>query len=363
MKKKPIKKKPENRKPELTIEEQAHRTRLRDLYCGIFVVTVFVWVLRFALGGLASLAADSLNYYAGTALELLAEAVAVFLPFFVFLKARRDPLTPIFRESPRSEHPVVRSVLGILAAAGLTLCAMGLTDWFLSFLEGQGVHSAITVPDLGNTWQESLFYIVLSTVLYSFVYEVSFRGIALRTMEEENRTAAVLVSGLAYALCDGDPYHIVVRLAVGFVLGWFYIRIRSVWACVVLQAASQVTMSLWWLFIRNREFTAYINFLILMGIVLGIAAAFFLFFPRRNPDAETTSNKIALQQVFTSFGVYLLAGLVAFNMLVFTFSTDADPADPLLQPTPEEDQIPPLQFNRDEEFEDYYGTLDPEINE
>ncbi len=363
MKKNPINKKLKQKKPELTIEEQAHRTRLRDLYCGVFVVTVLVWVLRFALGGLASLAVPHLNYYGGTALTLAAEAVSVFLPFFLFLKVRRDPIAPIFREKPRSEHPVVRCLLGILAVAGLTLGAMGLTEWLLSFLEGKGVHSAITVPDLGSNGGETVFYIVLSTVLYSLAYEMAFRGIALRTMGEENRLSAVLVSGVAFALCDGDPYRIVVRFAVGFILGWFYLRIRSVWPCIVLQAASQITLSLWWLFIRDREFTAYVNFLILMGFVLGIAAAFFLFFPRRKPDPQTTSNKIALTQIFTSFGIYLLAALVAFNLLIFTFSMDADPADPLLQPIEDEHKIPPLQFDRDEEFEEYYGTLDPDINE
>ncbi len=350
------------KKIELTIEEQAHRGRLRDLYCGVFVVTVFVWVLRFVLGGLAGLAVPHLNYYQSTALTLLAESISIFLPFLVFHKLQRDPILPIFRDPPRSEHPVVRCLLGFLAVAGLTLGALGLTEWILSLLEGLGLHTAVTPVNLGGNCNETLFYILLSTVLYSFSYEVAFRGIALRAMKTENHQAAVLVSGLAYALSDGEPYRIGVRLVIGFLIGWFYLRIRSVWCCMALQAASQITVSLWWLLMPNREFTAYINFLILVGLVFGIAAAFFLFFPRRDSDPQITANKIALKQVFTSFGVYLMVALVAFNMLVFTFSTDGDPADPLLQPIPEEDRIPPLQFNRDEEFSDYYGTLAPDLD-
>ena len=341
------------KKSELTIEEAAHRERLRDLYCGIFVVTAFVWVLRFGLGGLASLAAPHLNYYVATALTVVAEALAVFLPFFVFLKACRDPLSPIFREAPRSVHPIARCVIGFFAAAGLTLGALGLMELLLSFLEGNGVHTAVVSPDLGSSAGETVFYVVLSTVFYSFAYEVAFRGIALRAMKDENRFAAVLVSGIAYALCDGDLYRMAVRFAIGFLLGWFYLRIRSVWCCMVLQAASQITLSLWWIFIRDREFTAYLNLLILIGFVIGIAAALLLFYPRRDPDPQITPNKVALKEIFTSFGVYLMIGLVAFNLLIFAFSTDADPNDPLLQPMEEEDKIPPLQFDRYEDFPGY----------
>lgn len=345
------------KKPELTIEEAAHRERLRNLYCGIFVVTAFVWVLRFALGGLASLIAPHLNYYFATTLTLVADSLAVFLPFFVFLKACRDPFLPVFQESPRSVHPIARCVIGFFATAGLTLGALGLMELLLSFLEGKGVHTTVVPPDLGSTGGETIFYILLSTILYSFAYEVAFRGIAMRAMRDENRLAAVLVSGISYALSDGDLYRLAVRFAIGFLLGWFYLRIRSVWCCMVLQMASQLTLSLWWLFISDREFTAYLNLLILIGLVIGIAAALFLFYPRRDSDAQITPNKVALKEIFTSFGVYLMIGLVAFNLLIFTFSTDGDPNDPLLQPMDEEHKIPPLQFDRYEDFPGYTDAI------
>ncbi len=347
---------------ELTLEEQAHRTRLRDLYCGIFVVTVFVWVLQFVLGGLSGLAVPYLNYYLSTALTLVSNAVAVILPFFVFQKLRRDPVLPLFRETPRSEHPLLRTLLGVLAVSGLTIGLAGLTDGGLSLLEGMGVHSAITVPNLGNNPLQMGYYLLLSTFLSSFSYEFAFRGIALNGMKEENTLAAVLVSTVAFAFSDGHPYHIVIRLVTGFLLGWFYLRVRNFWCCMALNAASQLSLSVWWLIASWKEYTIYVNFLILIGLVFGVAAAYFLFFPRREPDKQITPNKIALKEIFTSFGIYLLAALLAFNLLVFTFSTDADPADPLLQPTPEEDQIPPLHFDRDEEFSDYYDSLNPDEN-
>ena len=343
------------KKPELTIEEAEHRARIRDMYCGVFVVTALVWILRFVSEWILGFLSTE-NYYIMTGLQIFTGAFSVFLPFFIFLKAYRDPFLPILKDSPRSEHPVIRCAIGCFAVFGLSIGALGLMELLRSLLEGVGLHSAVVAPNMGETWQETLFYVIVSTVLYSFSYEIAFRGIALRTMKEENRFAAVLVSGIAYALSDGDLYRMAVRFAVGFLMGWFYLRIRSVWCCIVLQAVSQVTVSLWWLLLRGREFTVYVNFLILMGLVIGIAAAFFLLYPRRESDPQKVSNKVALKEVFTSFGVYLMIGMVAFNLLIFTFSMDADPSDPLLQPMDEEHKVPPLQFDRDKEFQDYYPS-------
>ncbi len=349
------------KKVELTLEQQVHRTRLRDLYCGIFVTTVFVWVLQFIFGSLANLAADHLNFYLAAGLTVMANALAVFLPFFVFQKVRRDPVLPLFREKPQSEYPALRTLLGILSMSGLTLGLSGLTYRLLSFLEGVGLHSTVTVPDLGSNLLQNVYYILLSALFYSFAYEFAFRGIAVSAMKNENRSAALLVSTLAFAFSDGHLYHIIIRLVTGFVLGCFYLRLRSFWGCMVLHAASQITLNLWWWISARQEYAVYVNFLILVGLVFGIAATYCLFVPKKDPEPETTSNKIAVKEIFTSFGVYLLAGLLAFNLLVFTFSTDSDPADPLLQPVPEEDQIPPLHFDRDEEFQDYYGDENPDV--
>lgn len=327
-------------KTELTLEEIEHRDRLRVLYCSVFVCTVFVWVLRFALGGLAGLAAPHIsNYYLKTALILLADGVSIVLPFALYQKLRRDPFRPIFSEQPRSEHPSLRCVIGILSAFCLAVCGMAVTDFGLAFLENQGVHSAITLPDFGVNMAQNLYYVVLSTLIYSFSYEFSFRGIAMSAMRGENRATAVVISALAFAFVDGEPHHIIVRLAVGFVLALFYLRVRSLWAVVAVHAAVQVGICVWWL--RPLQENSYIeHFLLLIGLVLGIGSAAFLFFPRREPDAQTTKNRVSFSVFLRSFGIWLVLGLVAFNMLSFTFYME--PAPDL--ETPEHGRQDPL-FN------------------
>ena len=341
------------RKEELTLSEQEHRNGLQVLFNGVFVCTVFVWVLRFAFSGLLKLLAPKVDsYYLLTALSLLGDGLSVLLPFLLFHKVRRDPFRPIFLEKPRSEHPFLRCVIGVVSVFCLAVCAMMLVDFGLGLLESNGVHSAITRPDFGQGKAQALYYVILSTLIYSFCYETAFRGIAVRAMKEENQTAAVLVSGLAFAFSDGEPHHVAVRLAVGFLLGWFYLRVRSVWACMALHAAAQAAICFAFRFSFDPLFESYLFFICL---VLGVSAAFFLFFPKKEKEPSVTSKGVSLRIVFTTFGVWVLAGLLAFNMMSFTFYMEDAPdlitpehgqRDPLFNnPTDRAENIPNYQEN------------------
>ncbi len=337
---------------ELSISEQEHRENLKVLYSGVVVCAVFVWVLRFALGGLAGLTAPFLNnYYLATAMVLLADGISIVIPFVVFHKFRRDPFRPIFTEKPRSEHPALRCVIGVLAVFCLSVCGMAVTDFLLNLLNSHGVYSAITRPDLGTTPLQTVYYVILSVLIYSFAYEFAFRGIALRAMREENRAAAVFVSGIAFAFSDGEPHHIIVRLAVGFLIGWFYLRVRSVWACMVLHGAAQLGICFWWIRPMATD-PMFESYLLLAGLVLGVGAAFFLFLPKREGDAQITPNRISFRIILTSFGIWLIIGLTAFNMMSFTFYMEDKPD----LETPEHGQQEPLFNNptdRKENIPDY----------
>ena len=333
------------KKEELSLSEQEHRSGLSVLFNGIFVCTVFVWVLRFAFSGLLKLIAPKVdNYYLLTALSLLGDGISILLPFLVFHKARRDPFRPVFAEKPRSEHPFLRCVMGIVSVFCFSLCAMMLVEYGLGVLESNGVHSAITRPDFGQGKIQTLYYVLLSALVYSFCYETAFRGIGIRAMKEENQTAAVLVSGLAFAFVDGEPHHIAVRLAVGFLLGWFYLRVRSVWACMALHAASQVAICFAFRFSFDPIVESYLFFACL---VLGFAAAFFLFFPKKEREPSVTATRVSFRIVFTTFGIWVLTGLLFFNMMSFTFYMEDSPD--LM--TPEYGQQDPL-FNNPEDREE-----------
>lgn len=342
-----------NKKTELTIEETEHRKNLYTLYNGVIVCAVFVWVLRFALGGLAGLTAPYLNnYYLGTLMVLLADGISIVLPFIVFQKFRRDPFRPVFLEKPRSEHPVLRCVIGVVSVFCLSFVGMALMDYAVSFLDGVKVYSAITRPDFGADAFQTGFYVIVSTLVYSFAYEFSFRGIAVRAMRDENRAAAVFVSGIAFAFSDGEPHHVLVRLLVGFLISAFYLRVRSLWMCIVLHAASQCAICFRWLYPRAQDSSVEI-FMLFIALLLGVVSAVLLFIPRREKEGQITRKRVAFKVILTSFGVWLLTALLAFNIMSFTFYMDDAPnletpeqgwQDPMFNnPTDRQENIPDYQ--------------------
>ena len=347
-------------KKELTIEESALRERFRDMANSVFVAAILVWVLRFCLVGLTKLLASSLPYVVYATLSLLAECASVFFPFFLLLKHNRDKLMPIFREKPSGERLSPRLLLGILSVAGFSVGGVAATDLLLTWLDGNGVFSAISSPDFGETFPESIFYLLLSSLLLSFTYELCFRGISIPLLQKDNAVCAVFIASLAFAFINGDVHGIIVRLITGFSLGFFYLRVKSFYLCFVAGFFGNLVVNLWWLLLKDSDpvlpkFLAMdpvmINvFLAVIGVVIGGFATFFLFQMERpsveqpisEPAAQTMKARVAFSQVFTSFGIFVLAAIVAFNVLLVTFSTEADPNDPLLKPTPEEGHIPPL---------------------
>ena len=338
---------------ELTYSQAEHRSRLKDLFTGVFIVTILVRVLRFLFLWLAGLASGRLSYYGSTALGVLAECLAVILPFLLMQRYRREKSLPLFREKARSRRPVLRTLLGCLAAAGLTLGLTGFTKNVLRLLESAGLHSKVALPDMGVTTPQTVFFLCLSVLLPAVCYEFAFRGVTVSALREENRLCAVLASALAFAFSDFDLYHILPRLAVGALLAAFYLRVHSLWACICVQAAALSGGYVWFLLRGDGPSRLFV---MICALIAGIAATVFLFLPREEKEASLTPNRTALKYFFTSFGVYLLILLTAFQLLVSVFSTDADPDDPLLQPTPEQGAHPdfgkqePLTFDRDREL-------------
>lgn len=164
-------------KTELTWSEMEQRRRMKDLYTGFFVITILIWVLRFLLSLVSGLLPDY-GFYGTSVLSIFSEAVSVLIPFCLYRKFARDPFRDLFREKVRSEHPVLRTLIGIFASVGLSVAGFCGCYCLISFCELHGVHTAVSLPSVGQTVPEFLFYLILSSVVFGFVYEFSFRGIA-----------------------------------------------------------------------------------------------------------------------------------------------------------------------------------------
>ena len=92
----------------------------------------------------------------------------------------------------------------------------GLDDWDL-------------VPDLGELVGGSWQGLVLAVVIAPITEEILFRGIILRgLLGRWNEWAAIFVSAALFALMHFNPAQAPIAFALGTVLGWVYVRTRSI---------------------------------------------------------------------------------------------------------------------------------------
>ena len=88
------------------------------------------------------------------------------------------------------------------------------------------------VPGLGSLLGGSWLGPLLAVVVGPLTEEIIFRGVILRgLLGRYRRWTAIIVSAVLFALMHGNPVQLPVALGLGLVLGWVYVRTRSLGLC------------------------------------------------------------------------------------------------------------------------------------
>jgi membrane protease YdiL (CAAX protease family) len=91
--------------------------------------------------------------------------------------------------------------------------------------------------DLGNMTGQPAGAVLALVVVAPFTEEVLCRGILLRGMLNRLRPwTAIAMSALLFAMMHMNPWQAVSAFVIGLVLGWIYMRTRSVALCIFVHA-------------------------------------------------------------------------------------------------------------------------------
>ena len=106
----------------------------------------------------------------------------------------------------------------------------------------QGLDDWDFIPDLdvlvGGSWQG----VVLAVVVAPFTEEVVFRGLVLRgLLGRWSPWAAIILSSVLFALMHFNPAQAPIAFAAGMVLGWVYVRTRSLGLCILGHAMNNAS--------------------------------------------------------------------------------------------------------------------------
>ena len=90
------------------------------------------------------------------------------------------------------------------------------------------------IPDLDRLVSGSWLGVVLAVVIAPITEEILFRGIILRgLLGRWHPWVAVLITSVLFALMHFNPAQAPIAIAIGMVLGWLYVRTRSLGICIL----------------------------------------------------------------------------------------------------------------------------------
>ena len=105
-----------------------------------------------------------------------------------------------------------------------------------------GLDDLDLAPELGRLVDASWLGLFLAVVIAPVTEEVLFRGLILRGLLGRWKPwAAVLISALLFAIMHFNPAQAPVALVLGLVLGWLYVRTRSLGLCMIGHALNNAS--------------------------------------------------------------------------------------------------------------------------
>jgi uncharacterized protein len=137
----------------------------------------------------------------------------------------------LFQANPASDSAMLRSIALpiILLFAGLSVVVdklMQVVLWLMPMTQAQ----YDMFSDFGSGGAATL---LAACVVAPFVEEMLFRGIFLRSfLHQYSKREAIVFSSLLFGIAHLNVYQGLVGLILGSLLGWLYVKTRSLWPSI-----------------------------------------------------------------------------------------------------------------------------------
>ena len=152
------------------------------------------------------------------------------LPAWIFYRiSRGEPSEAVsFHGELPSRHSFFKIVAIVFISVGTITAMSYLNSWFLPFVSytGGGV-------DLSKPYKVVLL-VFSSAVIPAFSEELLFRGVILSNLKPYGKGMAVVVSALLFGLMHMNVFQFMYATAAGIVLGLVYVKINSLWLCILI---------------------------------------------------------------------------------------------------------------------------------
>ena len=158
------------------------------------------------------------------------------------------------------------TVLYVFAAVALVSAAAAVNSFMVNIFNYGTFSDEVLWGQTPTTNYELVLMVITTAVVPAFVEEFLFRGLVLTNLLPYGRTTAVLASALLFGLMHQNAGQLFYATAAGLVLGFIYVKTRSVWVCVLIHFVNNFTSVIQSVL---AERLSYMNANLVLGLVQG----------------------------------------------------------------------------------------------
>ncbi len=230
---------------------------------------------------------------------LSAEIVEELLRSFLYAACFLLPAWTFFRW-PSATPPVSpdlslsmppRSLCYVFFGVALTSAAAFFNTQIVSvFHYSEFSNEVLWDSEVTSNYQIALMLLGLA-VVPAFVEELLFRGVILTNLLPYGKGTAVLGSAVLFGLMHQNVEQLLYATAAGVVLGWIFVRTRSIWPCVLMHFVNNFHSVLQTVLLSRVPGPATERALYLLQaalLALGLVCGVMLFCKREPMDVSTS---------------------------------------------------------------------------
>ena len=218
----------------MTPIEAKYRDTVNRLAFALLIFEVLFLLLGVVVGIIplftAALAERTENIICEIAYGLL-YALAFVTPVFFFRRfSRGKEIEPMLleRKLPRETVPYIFIGMAVITAAAY------VNSFIVSVFDQSSFSEEILWGQDVSANYQVILMLFTTAVVPAFVEEFLFRGLILSNLLPYGRTTAIFASALLFGVMHQNVEQLLYATVAGLVLGYLYVKTRSIWVCVLL---------------------------------------------------------------------------------------------------------------------------------
>lgn len=262
------------------------------------------------------------NPAAQQVIQIILSCFMFLLPFTIAakcIKVRLDSLIMFDKAKKGTFLPFLFFGIGFCSFSNIAM------SYASSFFEGFGVEYDVDFGENPQGFFGFLLSFIATAIVPALVEEFACRGIVLGLLKKYGEGFAIISSSIIFGIMHGNFEQIPFAVMVGLILGYIYVKTKSIWTCVAVHCAnnaiSVIFTYLQGLISVNMQNLLYMAYLILSLIIAIVGVWLFTKNTEENyaleTGEETLTNKQKYTWLFTSWAIIVFISLNLLEALSY----------------------------------------------